>query len=153
MLPYLGPVDYKGFDLSQQYIAYANKNYRRQGSFFQSRIDDAADRLESGVDIVIAIAIFHHLNDQEARVLLKMTNRILRPGGRLVTFDPVLTSPQNPIARLLIRFDRGKNVRTAGAYLSLAKESFKDIEVDIRTNLLRIPYTHCTMICQKSNSQ
>jgi SAM-dependent methyltransferase len=149
MLPYLGPVDYTGFDLNGAYIEFAKKSYRGQGTFFQGRVEDVADRLESGIDIVIAIAVLHHLDDQEARVLFKSASRILRPGGRLITYDCVLTTPQNPIARLMIRLDRGKSVRTADGYLLLAKESFGEVDVDIRTDLLKIPYTHCVMICHK----
>jgi SAM-dependent methyltransferase len=149
MLPYLGPVDYIGFDLNAAYIEHAKQTYSGQGTFFQGRVDEAADQLELGIDIVIAIAVLHHLSDQETRALFAAANRILRPGGRLITFDNVFTSPQNPIARLLIRLDRGKSVRTAGGYLSLAKEGFGEVEVDIRSDLLRIPYTHCIMVCHK----
>ena len=149
MLPYLGPVDYTGFDLNASYIAHATQTYGRQGTFFQGRVDDAVNRLESGIDIVIAIAILHHLSDQEACALFNVATRILNSGGRLITLDPVLTSPQNPIARLMIRLDRGKNVRTGDCYLSLAKECFGKVEVDIRTDLIRIPYTHCILACHK----
>jgi SAM-dependent methyltransferase len=149
MLPYLGQVDYTGFDLNPSYIAHARQAYAQRGKFFEGRVEDAGDRLGSGVDIVIAIAILHHLEDQEVRALFSAANRILTPGGRLITLDPVLTSPQHPIARLLIRLDRGKSVRTADGYLSLAKERFSEIEVDIRTDLIRMPYTHCILVCRK----
>jgi SAM-dependent methyltransferase len=153
MLPYLGPVDYTGFDLNAAYIEHAKQNYSGRGTFFQARVGDVADQLGSGIDIVIAIAVLHHLGDQEARALFAAANRILRPGGRLITFDPVFISPQNPIARLLIRLDRGKGVRTASGYLSLAKERFGEVEVNIRTDLLRMPYTHCIMISHKDTSE
>jgi SAM-dependent methyltransferase len=149
MLRYLDGVDYIGFDLNEAYIESAKRKYASRGTFFQARVEDAADRLDAGVDIVIAIAVLHHLEDREARALFATARRILKPGGRLVTFDCVLTLPQHPIARLMIRLDRGKSVRTREGYLALAEEQFSEVDVDIRTDLLRIPYTHCIMVCHK----
>ena len=37
MLPYLGAVNYTGFDLNQAYIEWAQKAYRGRGDFFMSR--------------------------------------------------------------------------------------------------------------------
>jgi 2-polyprenyl-3-methyl-5-hydroxy-6-metoxy-1,4-benzoquinol methylase len=149
ILPYLGDVNYTGFDLNDACIARAQKAYRGRGNFFQGRVEDVADRLESGADIVTAWGILHHLDDQECRVLFQTADRILKPGGRLITVDCVLTSLQNPIARLVMRLDRGKAVRTSDGYLSLAKERFDEVEISSRTDLNRIPYTHCIMICHK----
>lgn len=149
MLPYLGAVHYTGFDLNQAYIEWAQKAYRGRGDFFQSRVEDAAERLILGVDIVIAIAVLHHLDDAEARALISTAYRILKPRGRLVTFDAVFTSPQNPIARALIRLDRGKSVRTELGYRDLAVGCFEQVKVDVRTDLLRLPYTHCITVCTK----
>lgn len=149
MLPYLGAVHYTGFDLNQAYIEYAQKTYGGRGEFFQCRVDDAKARLTSEVDIVIAIAVLHHLDDAEARALIATAYRILKPGGRLITFDAVFTSPQNPIAQMLIRLDRGKSVRTEQGYRALTADCFEQVKVDIRTDLLRVPYTHCITVCTK----
>ena len=149
MLPYLGAVHYTGFDLNQTYIKWAEKAYKGRGSFFQCRVEDAEKRLESEVNIVIAIAVLHHLDDAEARALIATAYRILRPGGRLITFNAVFTSPQNLIARMLIRLDRGKSVRTEQGYRNLAADCFERIKIDIRTDLLRLPYTHCITVCTK----
>jgi hypothetical protein len=51
------------------------------------------------------------------------------------------------LAQFILSNDRGKYVRTKDAYFRLAAEVFKDIQVNIHNDLLRIPYTHIIMEC------
>ena len=50
-------------------------------------------------------------------------------------------------ARFLVARDRGQNVRTVSEYLALAEPYFPNIQHEIRSNLLRIPYTHIIAEC------
>jgi SAM-dependent methyltransferase len=147
ILPYLGEVSYVGIDPQDSYIQAARTRYGRYGTFIHGRIDEVADRLEEGADIVLAIGVLHHLDDEQARALIRVARRVLKPKGRLVTFDAALTRPQHPIARILARLDRGRNVRLPEDYLALARTSFDRVDADLRTDLLRIPYTHFIMTC------
>lgn len=150
MFPYVGSeVEYTGFDINADYIAHARRRFGNRAAFFEGTFAVAERRLTQEFDIVIAVAILHHLADQEARALFQLADRVLRPGGRLVTSDCVLIARQNAIARLLIRLDRGKHVRTKEGYLALARERFSDVTADVRRDLLRVPYTHCVMVCCK----
>lgn len=151
MLPYLQDVIYTGVDIEGLYIDSANARYGDRATFIHADIDSVCDKIESGADIVLAIAVLHHLDDHQARQLFRTARTLLKPGGRLVTFDCVLTSPQHPIARLLIRMDRGRYVRTAESYLALAGEFFSSVECETRHDLLRVPYDHFIMVCKSDN--
>ena len=44
--------------------------------------------------------------------------------------------------------DRGANIRTEDGYRKLALESFGSVEMRVRTDLLRIPYSHLLIECR-----
>ena len=98
-------------------------------------------------DLVMAIGVIHHLNDAQAAKLFELARRVLRPGGRLVTFDGCYVPRQSRIARWMLAHDRGRFVRTQEEYLRLASAHFSKVESQIRHDLLRIPYTHLILRC------
>ena len=67
-----------------------------------------------------------------------------------MTIDPCFAPGQSPVARWLLRRDRGRFVRTRPAYLALAREAYPSVESDLRHDLLRIPYTHLVMVARSS---
>jgi hypothetical protein len=67
----------------------------------------------------------------------------LRPGGRIVTLDNCFVRGQSLLAKILIKLDRGRFVRSPAAYAGLACGVFSGVTSDIRHDLLKpIPYTH-----------
>ena len=151
ILNYLpGSVQYVGYDLNPRYITSAQKKYKDRGQFFCARVTDAAHKHIGEFDIVLAIAILHHLNDQEARHLIKSAHQQLKSGGILFTIDGIFVANQNVIARYLISKDRGQHVRSPEGYMNLTKHVFSQVEGTILTDLLRVPYTHYVMRCTKS---
>ena len=54
------------------------------------------------------------------------------------------------MARWLAALDRGQNVRKADELVILAQEHFSTVNVTVRHDLLRIPYTHAILECQKA---
>lgn len=147
ILDYLPAVDYWGFDISPDYIATATQKYGDRGNF-QCKLFDSLD-LEKlpACDFVVLSGVLHHLDDNEASLLLALASRALRKGGKLVTVDPCVTPKQNPVARYLIDRDRGQNVRAEASYKSLVKgDLFNSIDVTV-VNKAWIPYTHCYMVC------
>jgi cyclopropane fatty-acyl-phospholipid synthase-like methyltransferase len=139
-------VAYTGVDLSPSYIASARRRFGARGTF---RVGDAGELQTGGerFDIVLAIALIHHLDDTQSRHLFATAAAALAPGGRFVTLDCVRVPRQNPVARAIIDRDRGQHVRTAGGYEDLARESFGDVHSVVRHDMLRIPYTHCILEC------
>jgi len=144
IIDYLPKVNYWGFDISNSYIAQANSRYGSKGNFFCKLISlEDLSNLPS-FDLVLAIGLLHHLDDNSAMAMLNLAHRALKPGGRLITVDPCLEIDQNPIARYLIMKDRGQNVRTRSEYASLISSAFSEHRIDVR-NKAWIPYTHCYM--------
>lgn len=146
LLDYLPAVEYWGFDVSATYIARAREKYGARGHFHASPLTiDSLGGLPS-FEIVVMSGVLHHLDDHEAVALLAVAARALCPGGRLLTVDPCLVPGQNVIARWLIEFDRGRNVRDEEGYRALVRGSFPDCKSSIQHKRW-IPYTHCFMEC------
>lgn len=143
--------DYAGYDLNPGYIEEARRRYPGRGRFFCARVEDAPDE-PGGFDLVLATAILHHLDDPEAGRLVASAWRHLRPGGSLVTIDPVRHPGQSPVARLLVALDRGRRVRTPEGYRGLVAERFPSVETTLLTDLLPIPYSHFLMRASKPSA-
>ena len=146
VFPYLPRVDYTGMDLNPLHIEQAKALYGAAGRFL---VGDATRQLqkEAGTfDLVIVGALLHHLDDEEARGLLERLCGMVRPGGRIVTFDNVWLERQNPIAWSLNKLDSGVNVRSVAGYRGLVAGLPVEIEDRLYRDFLRIPYDHFSMI-------
>lgn len=144
-------INYYGFDLSQAYIDAAESRFRGRGNYHFRCADLntlGPDEIPP-CDLAIAFGVLHHINDQTARALLANIHGRLAPGGRVVTIDNAFVDGQSPIARELIRRDRGQHVRKAEDYLSLVPEDYRHKQITIHHDLLRVPYTHLIMECTK----
>ena len=150
ILDYLPKVEYYGFDLNQSYIDLARKQYGNRGKFFQRAVGSSTTFEERDFDIVLAIGVLHHLNDNEARHLFKLASDLLKPGGRLITaYDGCYVKDQSRVIRFILWLDRGKFIRRKEAYVNLAKHAFTDVAAHIHDDLLDIPYTSIVLECTK----
>lgn len=149
ILEHLGPVEYLGFDRSEEYIQSAQAKYGHRARFICCGLSE--DCIEPGehYDLALAHGVIHHLDDALAGVLFSLALRVLKPGGRLVTLDNVHTQDKGFLDRFITRLDRGRFVRTVEQYQALASAMFGRVEVDVRSDLLRIPYSHIIMTCHK----
>jgi cyclopropane fatty-acyl-phospholipid synthase-like methyltransferase len=138
-------VDYHGFDLSGDYISAARIRFGAKGTFSVRAITPAAAEGLGQFDVVAAMGVLHHLSDVEADALFETADKVLRPEGRLVTCDGAFVPAQNPFARLLLRLDRGRYVRTPDQYLAIARRHFPNTTARVVHDLLSIPYTHCIL--------
>jgi SAM-dependent methyltransferase len=146
ILEYLPPeIDYHGFDISESYIDAARARFGQRGTFSVYGVPVDPRTLSGQFDVVIAIGVLHHLDDAEADALFAMGRKALRPGGRVFTIDGAFVLNQNPFARLLLNFDRGRYVRSPEQYLAIARRSFPNASARIFDDLIRIPYTHCVI--------
>jgi len=135
-------IHYTGFDLSESYIQQAKEKHGDSARFVHASVGESPDLPEGEFDVALATGVLHHLDDPEAVELFRLAAKCLRPGGRLITSDPVFIEGQSPVAKFIISRDRGQNVRRKEEYLALAEEVFDSVEVDIRHDRIRIPYTH-----------
>jgi SAM-dependent methyltransferase len=152
ILAYLPDVDYRGFDISETYVARARKRFGSRGQFHSGTLTTARVEEMPPFDVVIAMGVLHHLDDDQATEVLRIAHQALKPGGRLLTVDSVLVPGQNPIARLLAKLDRGQNVRTREGYLTLARTIFESPVMTIH-HRGGIPYTVCIMECTRLSAR
>ena len=141
ILYFLPDVDYYGFDSDPSYIETAKKRFGTKGKFFCKTVSRDAIQGTKEFDLVTAMGILHHLNDNEAHQLFELAHHLLKPGGRLITYDGCYVENQSVVIKFILDLDRGKFVRWEAAYKDLAKSVFKSVTTHIRHDLLNIPYT------------
>jgi SAM-dependent methyltransferase len=153
ILNYLPEVKYTGLDISVDYIHSARRRFGSRGRFLCDNAGLFSIQDEEGsFDLVLAMGVIHHLNDEQASALFDLARRALRPAGRLITYDGCYVPQQSCVARWLLNKDRGKFVRQPEEYLKLASKHFAEVESYLRNDLLRVPYTHLIMCCRNDGS-
>jgi|SRR5271157_1186325 len=146
ILPYLPQSEYVGFDLNSEYIERARSRFP-QAQFVCARVIQYRLAEQKSFDAVLAVGIVHHLADEEAKHLFQIAHGALKTGGKLVTMDPVRTRDQSPAVRWLFDRDRGEYIRDQAGYLQIASQVFTRHQAVVRSDLLRIPYTHLILQC------
>jgi 2-polyprenyl-3-methyl-5-hydroxy-6-metoxy-1,4-benzoquinol methylase len=75
--------EYSGFDMNPAYIEYAKKRWRNRTNcrFFCQNVKDATIPEAGRYDVVLAVAILHHLTDGEADGLFDMADQALKANG------------------------------------------------------------------------
>jgi len=145
-----GDVDYLGIDISPKYIEKAKIDFPNQNFICSDFCSDLNDVPNESFDLVMAIGVIHHLNDDQAALLHDFAFRKLRPNGRLITLDGVYTNNTQSKAELFfLRNDRGKFVRHENEYIKFPNRSFKKTNHAIVTQVMRIPYSLIIMESQK----
>ena len=139
---------YTGLDHNPKYIRTAKARHGHRANFLCLDVADEKVKTLGEFDVILISAVLHHLTDDEIDVMLRHSSTMLKPNGRLVTIDPTIDSGQHPIARGLARLDRGRYVRTTKRYRELIESDFTVVEVIVRHDILRIPYTQCIITAQ-----
>jgi SAM-dependent methyltransferase len=147
ILDYMPRVTYVGLDLSNQYIEMAQARYGDRATFYACDVGELATRIHERFDLILASGLLHHLDDGPAKILFADARSLIAPNGRLVTIDGSWVQGQSSIGRFLLSLDRGRNVRSPEAYAALSRDSFSQVKVQIRHDLLRIPFTLCFLEC------
>jgi SAM-dependent methyltransferase len=142
-------VNYVGFDASHHYIEAARDRFGSRGQFHFRYVNEMMIEELGAFDIVMANGLIHHLNDEEARNLCRISFKALKPGGRMVTHDPCYSDRQSSLARYIISRDRGQNVRSGEEYAALLRPFFQQVQLSVQHDLARIPYTHAIMVGRK----
>ena len=146
VLAQLGNVTYLGIDHNPKYIEAARARYGSRGEFHCWDVTDPRLATLGKFDIVLLLSVLHHLADSEIHTMLQHVAATLKPNGRVITVDPAVEPGQHPIARLLARLDRGRHVRASHRYRDLVSHHFTPVDVIVRHDLLRVPYTNTVII-------
>lgn len=142
----LPPVTYVGVDLNPNYIESAKRNYGHKASFFCKDVTAIQNEEFEPFDLILATGLLHHLSDTEALTLLNSCSKLLKPNGRMITYDGCRIPKQHPFDTWMLNNDRGKFVRSREHYEKLASSVFpNNVKIEVTSNLLRIPYTLAIM--------
>ena len=142
ILSTLPSVDYLGIDHNPKYIEKARLIHGDRGIFRMIDVNDAQFQELGKFDRVLLLGVLHHLDDSECKSLLAALQAVLKPDGFLVTFDNAFVDGQHPIARLLVKLDRGRFARAPNEYRVLIEGEFDIRSEIVRQDLCRVPYTH-----------
>ena len=96
--------DYTGIDLSEQATSILNaKLQERHLTHARAYMQDflANSYPDNYFDLVYAFSVLHHFRD--LTVMLKELQRVLKPGGIVISVDPLRTEPLNRLIRMLYR--------------------------------------------------
>lgn len=137
-------VNYVGYDISEKYIDFAKNKYKDcpNARFYCTKVNEM-ELYEKDFDVVIAIGILHHLDDNEAARVVELAFKHLREGGRFVLMEPAWIDNQNSVAKFMLQIDRGKAIRKVEGYTKLFEPYFKSYTAVIDSNLFNVPYTSC----------
>jgi SAM-dependent methyltransferase len=144
-----GGIDYVGFDIDQAYIDHANRSFGDRGKFYCRYFDAAAAVEFAGADIVMMNGVLHHIADQELTATLTHVHDVLKEGGVLFTLDGCYLEGQSRFAKWLLDNDRGEFVRDQNGYDRVLRSVFHDVDLVIRQDYARVPYTFIIGISRK----
>jgi SAM-dependent methyltransferase len=148
ILDHLGDCEYVGIDLSARYVDAARRRHGMRGRFACADVSDPASLPSGGpFDVVLLQGFLHHLPDARASALLGTVSGLLLPEGRLIALEATFSPDSHPLGRLLVDLDRGRHVRSPEGYRCLAEAHFQHVEVHVRHDLLRVPYSHAILEC------
>jgi SAM-dependent methyltransferase len=80
----------------------------------------------SSVDVVVCVAVSHHIPDKLLANLVDESRRVLTGNGTLIFMDAIW-SPKRWAGRLLWRYDRGAYPRSAGTLHTILSAHFKNV--------------------------
>lgn len=142
-------IDYVGFDVDEAYIAYAQRSFGDLGAFHCRHFDAAAAREFAGADVVMMNGVLHHIGNDELKSTLADISDVLADDGVLFTLDGCYAEGQSRIAKWLLDNDRGDFVRDRDGYYHLLRSAFPRVNLDIRDDYSRVPYTFAIGVSQK----
>jgi ubiquinone/menaquinone biosynthesis C-methylase UbiE len=96
--------DYIGIDLSEQAIGVLNAKLQERGLIHAHAYTQdvlANSYPDNYFDHVYAYSVLHHFKDMT--IVLQELYRIVKPGGVIISVDPMMTEPMNRLTRKLYR--------------------------------------------------
>jgi SAM-dependent methyltransferase len=142
-------IDYVGFDIDEAYIDHARRSFGDRGKFYCRYFDAAAADEFADTDIVMMNGVLHHIADEELKGTLANIRDVLKSGGVLFTLDGCYREGQSRLAKWLLDNDRGKFVRDQNGYDLVLRSVFENVDLVIRDDYARVPYTFVIGISRK----
>lgn len=122
--------EYYGFDSEANYIERGKALFKGRPEIHLRHQMLTAETIDEigQFDIVIAIGVMHHMSDEVVLSLLHTAKAALKPGGRLVTYDPGRFENEKIMETFFAKYDRGRNIRPQAAYAKLISQVFTDFK-------------------------
>ncbi len=109
------PANYLGLDKDVRRIEYARKS--NPDYSFQIIKDNHIDFKEGCFDVILVIAVLHHIKAPET--LIQEFHRLLKPDGQVLVMEPC-KFPDSPLPNLFMElFDAGKYIKNRDGYLNI----------------------------------
>jgi 2-polyprenyl-3-methyl-5-hydroxy-6-metoxy-1,4-benzoquinol methylase len=144
-------LSYTAIEPNQRYVENSKRRYgSHSNANFYIGSTEVLNQLRNDFDKIIVCAVLHHINiELWPQILHNLANK-LRDGGKIILLDPVIHEKQNWIARFLISIDRGKSIVDVDKYIKVLSECGYSTNSTLRTDLLRVPYSHLITTLKKS---
>ena len=138
-------VNYIGFDPNENYIETAKDNFSqyKKFKFYAGTADSQAVNehiANDSVDYALIHGVFHHLSDIQIIQMYTMAARVLKPGAKMISLEPVWYEGQSPVNKRIMQFDRGNNIKKQSEWLAMARDntaSWASTQFQISQNLIR----------------
>jgi SAM-dependent methyltransferase len=126
--------DYTGIDLNPGSIAFAAHRFRQHPNMQFLCMDLHDLDKPAYYDFIICGSTGHHIPNDQFVKLLEKFRQLLKPGGVLGVFDPVITGKESRLLRFVMSIDQGKCHKTYDEYLGLfAKAGLRLLDGKIAT--------------------
>jgi 2-polyprenyl-3-methyl-5-hydroxy-6-metoxy-1,4-benzoquinol methylase len=118
--------EYYGFDGEGVYIDYAKQLFKDNPKchFYHKILTEEGVKEFNNFDIVIATGVMHHLDDPIVISMLRLAKLALKPGGRLITYDPGKFDKMSLYEKFFVKYDRGRSIRFERDYAALIGQVF-----------------------------
>lgn len=118
--------EYYGFDGEDVYIEHAKEIFKNRPNlhFYRKILTEENIKEFNNFDLVIATGVMHHLDDPIVVSLLRLSKMALKPGGRLVTYDPGKYDNMSALEKFFVKYDRGRSIRFEREYAALISQIF-----------------------------
>jgi len=134
---------YLGVDFSAKYLNIASAiPTQMDTNFLKADLGDplwAEGLLFSEPQVVMAMGLFHHLDNSQMQNLFGILATLLPSGSSIVSIDPVVTISSSRIARWVANNDRGKFIRTPEELTEITSALGFKSNLRVFKNQIRIP--------------
>lgn len=123
---YCDNFEYYGFDGEGVYIEYGKELFKDKPNihFYHKILTEEGVKEFNNFDIVIATGVMHHLDDPIVISMLSLAKLALKPGGRLITYDPGKFENMSLFEKFFVKYDRGRSIRFEKEYAALVGKVF-----------------------------
>jgi 2-polyprenyl-3-methyl-5-hydroxy-6-metoxy-1,4-benzoquinol methylase len=108
------PGQYFGIDPDEKRINLAKKLYPDYD--FDVFQNDNLTAKNNSIDVILIIAVLHHISSEKIRSYVKQFRKALRPGGMIVVIEPCLIEKSNINNWYMKKIDNGSYIQNEQGY-------------------------------------